>query len=193
MNIKIKNQKNNKGFSLVEMLVAIGIFMSIMTIAISSLISIIGANKKAQLIKSTIDSVTFAVENISREMRIGNNYKCMTASGFSTVCDLVEGSNEVQYTNSSGAPVSYKFNKGSQNLLTRTEAGVTADLISQDSGVNITNVRFYVIGADNELNPVMANRTQPRVIIIASGLIQIKGSTDTSFNIQTSVSQRVRK
>src|ERR1035437_536037 len=75
---KNKNQKNSlkKGFSLVEMLVAVGIFMSIMTIAISSLISIIGANKKAQAIKSTIDSVTFAVENISRDMRMGIDYEC---------------------------------------------------------------------------------------------------------------------
>ena len=84
--IKKQNKNLNKGFSLVEMLVAVGIFMSIMTIAISSLISIIAANKKAQSIKSTIDSVTFAVENISRDMRVGSYYQCWDGQSFGQDC-----------------------------------------------------------------------------------------------------------
>ena len=211
---KYKIKQNNKlnvnstaGFSLVEMLVAIGIFMSIMTIAISSLISIIGANKKAQAIKNTIDSVTFAVEDISRDMRTGTGYECFDGDNWSQSCDLANGSTAVSYVNSSGNAVIYKFNGTgdlTKGVLTKTECSGpsicdvtqdnTVDLISQDSNVNITGMNFYVIGAfcENISHPNCTVKTQPRLIITISGLISVKGSDNTSFNLQTSISQRAR-
>ena len=204
-NIKIKINIKNKGFSLVEMLVAVAIFMSIMTVAVSSLISIINANNKAQSIKSTIDSVTFAIENISRDMRVGSGYKCLDSSGnWNITCDLINGSKAVKYTNSSGDNIIYKFNgdtNKSLGVLTREISPCPdkadtcpVDLISQDSNVNISNMTFYVIGADCEDGGgSCANRTQPRVVITASGLISSKGSPDTSFNLQTNISQRIRR
>jgi len=197
---KYKIKQNNKlnvnstaGFSLVEMLVSIGIFMSIMTIAISSLISIIGANKKAQAIKNTIDSVTFAVENISRDMRAGTDYKCFTSDGFySSYCDP-EGSNKVEYTSSDGDhTIQYVFEN---SVLTKIDNNTPVDLISADSNVNIQKMTFYVIGAyceDSTLEGCNSTKTQPRVIITISGLISVKGSDNTSFNLQTSISQRTR-
>src|ERR1035437_8891489 len=112
----IKKQHNiNKGFSLVEMLIAIAIFMSVMTVAISALITIINANKAAQAIKSTTDSVTFALESISRDMRIGTDYQCLTPSGSpiivgggSVVKDCTNGSPTVRYIGPNGGVI-YKF------------------------------------------------------------------------------------
>jgi len=211
----IKKQKiNNRGFSLVEMLVAIGIFMSIMTIAITSLISIISANKKAQAIKSTIDNVTFAVETMSRDMRVGNSYQCSTDGYvFAQQCNDRNdniGGIAVRYINNLGKLITYKYNSSPTNstdgVLTRTECpdkvvcntqgqndGKVDNLISQDSNVNITNMKFYVVGADNENNPVISERTQPKIIITVSGLISVKDINDTTFNLQTSVSQRSRR
>jgi type II secretory pathway pseudopilin PulG len=197
-----KKNNLNRGFSLVEMLVAIGIFMTIMTIAVSSLISIIGANKKAQAIKGTIDSVTFAIESISKDMRIGSGYKCLLNGDFTNIgCPLDIGSTAVQFLSGSNIPTTYMFNGTSTptiGILTKTECPPslpcsTADLISQDSNVNISSMKFYVIGANNELNIDPSLRTQPRVVITASGIIATKGSADTSFNLQTSVSQRIRR
>jgi len=217
-NIKIKNNKNgglslkrseatgkgessvfNRGFSLVEMLVAVAIFMSIMTVAVSSLISIINANNKAQSIKSTIDSVTFAIENISRDMRVGSDYQCLPpdTEGKS---DCLGGGPSVQYVNSEGYLIKYVFSTDSSlGVLTRTDLNCypftdpcpAIDLISRDSNVNISNMTFFVIGADHG-SDTMPTRTQPRVIITASGLISSKGSTPTSFNLQTTASQRIR-
>lgn len=185
---------HKRGFSLVEMLVAIGIFMSIMTIAVSSLISIIGATKKAQSIKSTIDSVTFALENISKDMRVGSDYRC-SADG--VIKDCSAGGTVVRYTNAFGNQMTYTFN-GKQSdsnigvLTVKTDSNAPVDLISQDANVNITDMKFYVIGAVNELASG-PTRTQPRVIVTISGLISIKGSANTAFNLQTTISQRTRR
>ncbi len=202
-NIRAKQQNTTPklvcGFSLVEMLVAIAVFMSIMTIAITSLISIIGANKKAQSIKSTIDSVNFAVESISRDMRTGTDYECPDGSGgWTKSCDLVNGNTAVRYEKSPSEDITYTFN-GEQSdpsigvLTKQINSGVPVDLISQDSSVNITDMKFYVIGAENEFNSTITDRTQPRVIITASGLISVNGMNDTLFNLQTNISQRTRR
>ena len=202
-----KNNISKSGFSLVEMLVAVAIFMSIMTVAITSLISIIAATKKAQAIKSTIDSVNFAIENISKDMRIGYGYWCSAdGSSFLPTKDCLSGGPAVRYVNSSNQTITYKFSTSTDSsgapysVLTRlsvpcTPGGATSctdDIISKDANVNITNMNFYVIGADNEF-AAMPSKTQPRVIITASGLISVKGSPDTTFDLQTNISQRVRR
>ncbi len=194
---KSKNNKNS-GFSLVEMLVAIAVFMSIMTIAISALITIISANKKAQAIKNTVDSVNFAMETISRDMRVGTNYSCIvegTAKG-----DCPEGSNSVQYTNSEEKTIVYTFNKDTGLPViseTKPDLPDPTALISRDSNINIDNMTFYVIGANCESgtgDTCEGKKTQPRVIIDISGRVSINGSSDVStFDLQTSISQRSRQ
>jgi len=199
---KVQKNKYNKGFSLVEMLVAIGIFMSIMTIAISSLISIMGSTKKAQAIKSTIDSVTFAIENISRDMRVGTDYDCSPSVPSSRDCTT--GGREIQYVNSNGQSITYQFSTSTTSTgaplskLVKVagspcSTNCSVDLISEDADVYIDNMTFYVIGSDNESNSDMTQKTQPRVIITVSGSVSVKGSANTSFNLQTNISQRARR
>ena len=201
-----ENKKLKQGFSLVEMLIATAIFMSIMTVAVTALLSIIDADKKAQAIKSTIDGLTFAVEDMSKDMRMGTNYECLSPVDNTTYTKSTDaclsGSKSVEYINSSSEIIRYLFNgtnNSSLGILTKTictsdsTCGPPTDLISQNANVDIANMKFYVIGSDHESDP-MSTKTQPRVIITASGLISVKGSNDTptSFNLQTSVSQRVR-
>ena len=192
--LKQKNINKQKGFSLIEMLVAIAVFMSIMTIAISALVTIISANKKAQAIKSTVDSVTFAMEKISRDMRVGHDYECLKDGNYTNICSP-EGSNSVQYKTSDDTSVSYTFSKNAngQAIITEKRGGASTDLISGESGVIINNMKFYVFGADTENAASQIEKTQPRVIITISGAISVKGSEDTAFDLQTTVSQRSRQ
>ena len=104
MNQRLKNKNRSllEGFTLVEMLVAIAVFMSVMVVAIGALMSIINANKKNQAIKSVVDNVTFALDSISRDMRSGINYKC-SPDGSSYTSDncinsVSTGINYIQYT-----------------------------------------------------------------------------------------------
>jgi len=206
-----KSNKNLKqGFSLVEMLVATAIFMTIMTIAITSLTNIISQNKKAQAIKTTVDSVTFAIESISKDMRMGSNYYCAVDgttfnSNGSKDCPL--GSSKIRFIDSSGHGIIYQFSTTSGTTLTKTTCDSSfsstscsspVDYISEDANVNIGNITFYILGADCESSAAFgcttSTSTQPRVIITASGIISSQGGTDTSgvtsFNLQTTVSQR---
>ena len=207
-------------FSLVEMLVAIAVFMSIMTVALSALISIIDSNKKAQAIKTTVDNVTFALESISRDMRIGHNYQCLmkgvTPDSWRTDCSdngQLPGSVGVRYLKNNGGVddgITYRFITDINTGLKSLQRSIcdssfnncsTSFLISAESNVNLIAMTFYVLGANCEFGVgalCTDGKTQPRVVITASGLIPTKGnivqgSTEgTEFDIQTNISQRMR-
>jgi len=198
-----KNKKNKQGFTLVELLVSIAVFMSVMVVAVSSLMSIIDANKKAQAIKSDIDNVTFAVESISRDMRMGTDYRCGNSTsesqGTINLLDVCEGKgrNAIQYVNANGDTIQYRFvstptieENGLGNIQKKcvncSPDNSWQSLTSPQSMVNITNMNFYILGVDSS----SINR-QPRVLITVEGKIINKNDT-TEFNLQTTASQRAR-
>src|SRR3989338_10973675 len=76
--LKIKNfhQRKSAGFTLVEMIVAVGFFTVIMLVVISGLASVSGANEKARTMRVVIDNLNFAVENMARTLRVGSDYHC---------------------------------------------------------------------------------------------------------------------
>ncbi len=189
-----KIQKNT-GFTLVEMLVAIAVFMSVMVVAVGALMSIINANKKNQAIKSVVDNVTFALDNISRDMRSGTNYSCSTDGGINYIgnCSGAGGGNSVRYKSGDGtATIYYKFVSnpafGYGNIQKCTDSGSGCvswqSMTAPTSTVNITNTIFYVLGTGDVTK-------QPRVLITTEGKIATRKGI-ASFTLQSTVSQRSR-
>jgi len=72
--------KTNRGFTLVELIVSLGIFTAVMFIATGALLSIINVNKKAQAQQSAINNINFALENMARNIRTGSHYICTNRS-----------------------------------------------------------------------------------------------------------------
>lgn len=77
----LKSAKKNStqgGFTLVEMIVSLGIFTIVALVAVGALLKITDANKKSQSLKTAINNLNFALESMSREMRVGDVYHCDT-------------------------------------------------------------------------------------------------------------------
>jgi prepilin-type N-terminal cleavage/methylation domain-containing protein len=179
-----------KGFTLVELMVAIAVFSIVMVVAMSALINVIDANKKAQSIKTAINNVNFALESLSKDLRFGSDYACIGETGLlrSDGCS-VEGNFGIKYkssiTDENGDTrwVAYFYNEDNKSIgrdVSLVDDGdyEFIDITSQD--VDITSMKFYVI--DN---------AQPYVVITLSGEAGV-GKTATAFDLQTSVSQRLR-
>ncbi|MFA7315154.1 MAG: type II secretion system protein, partial [Candidatus Magasanikbacteria bacterium] len=109
-----KTSKTNTGFTLVEMMVAIAVFSIVMVAAMSALLNVIDANNKARAIKTAINNVNFALEGISRDMRMGTDYKCGFDEEPSGDC-LSGGGNIISYVSPRAdyaeKKAYYKFNK----------------------------------------------------------------------------------
>ncbi len=65
-----------KGFTLIEMIVSLALFTVVAVIAIGAFLKITDSNKKSQTLKTSINNLSFALESMSREMRVGSSYYC---------------------------------------------------------------------------------------------------------------------
>jgi prepilin-type N-terminal cleavage/methylation domain-containing protein len=77
MSLIHKNSKKS-GFTLVEIMVAVSIFVIVALIATGAFISANQINKQAQAIKIVMDNLSFALNSITLKMKQGRSYQCIT-------------------------------------------------------------------------------------------------------------------
>lgn len=191
--LKAKSYKLQAAFTLVEMTVAFGIFAVIMVVATGSLLSLMEANHKAQALKTVVNNLHFALENISRAIRTGAVYHCDVTQGVvTTVRDCAQNSpaDSAIFTARDGTRVAYRQN-GAAIERAVVAAGEEWRLSNPGTYVPITapeiqveQLHFYVAGTSK------TDKEQPRVLIMVKGFMQGKSKVATRFDIETLVSQR---
>lgn len=193
---KIKNIAHKsiiKGFTLIEIMVATSIFMVIMVVAMGALISSSDASKKAQALRTAMDNVNFAMESMTRSLRMGTNYTCGNSVPLdsSSPNDCPNGAGAIAFVpyRAEGAlprTVAYTRNIRSDNTTYALQIcnPTCTDMVSPD--VDIKQLTFYVNGT---LSPSAGDTVQPSVYILLKGTVKVKG-VDNAFAIQTMASQR---
>jgi type II secretory pathway pseudopilin PulG len=181
--MKNKN-KINRGFTLVEMLIAVSLFIIIVTISIGSILSVFDANKKAQSSKTVVDNLNLSIENMARTVRFGTNYYCGVSAEILSTYNCSGG----------GDSLSVTF-QGNRIIYSWTQNGPIRK--SEDGGLSYTNItssdtvieylRFYVFGTNASGSP---DSNQPYVLAVIKGHVGSRATTQTAFSIETLMSQR---
>ena len=115
----MKLRKNN-GFTLVELLIASGIFVILIGLASGAFINALRTQRIITNLSNNMNNVSFAIEEIAREIRVGFTFS-VNANG-----------DTLRFTNSSGDNVEYSLDSGSIKRCENNEcAKITA------SGVKI--------------------------------------------------------
>ncbi len=176
-NLKHKKQK---GFTLIELMTALSIFIVVLTLSMGSILSVFDANRKSRSLKTVMDNLNFSLESMSREMRFGKNYHCDDAGTLTTPQNCPGGDNFVTFLSSDNQQISYKQTGTTieKSVANGTFIPVTAPEIT------ITDMKFYTLGA------VVGDSQQPRIFIKITGFAGDKVGTRSSFSVQTLVSQR---
>lgn len=178
----VKNTSSNKkGFTLVEIIVAIAIFIVLVTISMGAIAGIFDANRKSQSLKAIMTNLNFAVEIMAREIRFGSKYHCGTTGDWSLPQDCSSGDNIITFESSSGGEITYRLNG---NTLEKSEDGGNTYLGITAPEINIESMKFFVTGAE-------LSSKQPKVLILIRGHAGNKPTIQSSFTIQTTVSQRI--
>lgn len=187
--MKIHSLNKNKGFTLVELIVSVSLFAVIMLISMGSILSVFEANRKSQSLRAVMDNLNFTLEAMTRTIRFGTNYHCdYTAGTLTSPRDCVAGATSISVLDSSGLnQVTYKL---SNNRIARTING-GADYYLTSSDVTIQNLKFYVFGSTKY--STSADLYQPQVIVVVGGYAgsSTRPTSQSSFSLQTTVSQRV--
>ncbi len=180
------------GFTLIEILVAITIFAIVMMIAVAALLALVDGSRKAQALESVMNNLNFALENMTRSIRVGTLYHCQTtntpSSNLQTPQDCTTGGVLLAFEGATGDTTTnsdqiiYRLN-GAQ-LERSTDGGGTFIAITAPE-VNIQSFAFYVSGTTR------GDGQQPRVLMTIRGIAGVSPKVQTPFYLESMASQRL--
>ncbi len=179
-----KNQsKLSVGFTILEMLVGSGIFAILALSAVSIMISVTKAQTKIQRVQTAIDNVRFSLELITKEMRVGTGYEYYPDCNPSGPAQ-----SGIRFTTSTGGKRIYYLDTPGNRIM-RSKTALCADAVpftAEDVRVDRFRVLLRGISAG-------ASDGQPwSTFNMAVTVLDPKGVSDFSMDLQTSVVQRIR-
>lgn len=182
------------GFTLIELMVSLMIFVVVVLAAVGSLYSVNSASKKVQAMRSVLDNLTFAIEAISRTVRTSSSVVCggsSNTSGSPNCLFLDQDINTMLLVGStlgSETLVEYRLGvhpNGNGAIQKRyQETGVWTNWISLTAPeINVEKLNFYVDGAE----PTDNIQTNVQMFIQGEA---IAGGESSPFAVQTYISER---
>lgn len=190
---KKTTQNRKKGFTLIEIMVSVSLFVVVMVISMGTIVTIVDANRKSQTLRTVMDNLNFTIEAMTRTIRFGTNYHCdvtVTNPAITSPRDCAGGATSIVVKASNGDTVTYKLSNGRIKRDVDSLIGIdSSDYSLTSSDVTIDSLSFRVIGSYGYSGG--ANKLQPQVIITIGGYSGSKPTSKSSFLLQTTISQRV--
>lgn len=194
------------GFTLVEMIISLAIFTVVAVVAVGALLKVMDANRKSISLKTTINNLNFALESMSREMRVGRDYDLDNDNGVIKNDYFTDKSNKITSgkwtiafrssnisTDSVGKKCNlifaYRYDESEEKLFKAQQPNCDSDINSDDfqeltsEDIKITSTIIEVSNEPNE---------QPYVFIWLQGESGVKVKDKVDFSVQTRVSQRIK-
>lgn len=167
----ILHLKSKRSFTLIELLVAMMLFIILLSIAVGGFIRALRTQRAITALMEANDNVSFALEQMAREIRTGYHFIKLSDS-------------ELQFVNAQNLVVWYRLNdvtieRGTESVtLQRTYKKITAD------SAKISNFNIALFGAED------GDGYPPRITISLSVSIRGPGveKLGISTNVQTTVS-----
>jgi len=204
-----KDFKNKKGgYTLIETLIAVALFIVVVTIGMGALLNANALYNKSKNMRSILDNLSFTMEDMSRNIKTGSDYRCITSTGDFTSNNIVTDSNVntpksgqscwgIAFEPSGGIEGSgdqWIYYIGTLGLDPTIRIYKSVDVNGALNFVQMTpnevtidqSYGFSVLGAES---PSTGDQQQPFVTIRLVGHILYNG-VSTPFSLQTSVSQR---
>lgn len=195
------------GFSLIELIVALGLFTVVSTISITSLITLMDNNRQLRDDQALITNIVFVLDMMSREIRNGYNYYCAIVPPSGGGSDNLipnesnnrqdctdipqEDSNDLHgisflrtesmITEGDERMVFY-YDKGNNMLYRRIGDGASQALVSDQ--VEVIDAYFFVTGTDEFTG---TNDAQPTVTIF----LEVRADDGREYQLQTTLTQRL--
>jgi len=169
-----------KGFTLLEMLLAMGIFVILVSIASATFVQTLRTQRAVTSLNQSLNNAALVIEQMAREARTG--------SAFNDVSGEVSVLN---FTNVNGEEVSYKMINGFADGKSFSAIGrcVGGPSVCQ-SDANYKPLTAPSVAVDNLKFILQGTRAgdgfPPRIIVILS----LKGGAGEKINLQTAVSAR---
>ncbi len=192
----IEKEYSQNGFSLIEVLVSLSIFIVVVTISVGALMSLIGANARTRNTQAAMTNISFALDSMTRDIRTGTDYYCGASSASLPTSGIA--------TRDCTSASAFSFNEGGQSLTKNYGSrrigyrlnGTSIERRLGNTGswlpitapeVSITQLHFYTTGSTRNDAGFLA----PQVSIYVEGTAGDEANERGSFNVQTTVTQQL--
>ncbi|HXK37646.1 MAG TPA: type II secretion system protein [Candidatus Paceibacterota bacterium] len=182
-----------RGFTLIEIIVATAIFTMVVTIAVGALTSLNNTSREARAMRVVMDNANSAMDAIARTIRMGIRFDCGAnfpgdaSDGRQSDCTYQSGgSSKLRFYGPGGLSSSmqeqqFRFNATSSSVERMLANSGTWERMTAPE-VEVTSLKFYVRGAPLDLD-------QPIVTMIMTGIAHVS-KTARNFTVQTSITPR---
>jgi prepilin-type N-terminal cleavage/methylation domain-containing protein len=171
----------SQGFTLIEMIVALGLFAVVASMTTGAILMLVATNQTFHRDQTIMTNLAFALDSMTREIRTGRNYVCVTSSTMgkpfvSSQAHETNGMSELP----SGAPVEHRDCASGRN------GNQLHGVSFQEAGASITNFQstrilyFYDSTARMLYRRVGNNPAEPLVsdeILITDANFFVHGTT----------------
>jgi len=165
---RLKSKQASRGFTIIELLVAMGLFIVFMVIASGTFIRALRTQRAIVALIAANDNVSLSMEQMAREIRTGTSF---SLSG-----------NDLSFVNAAGVGVTYRLNP-STNAIEKEKAGANFVPITA-TNVKVNSLNFYLSGQ-------LANDgLQSRITIVLSASPNVPSVLNSNINLQTTISAR---
>ncbi len=191
--------KQGAGFSLVEMLVAIAVFMILVVILSGIYVAFSRNQARANVSQKMVNSLQYTLEIMSRQIRDNS------IVDFSNTCPILGYTGScILLQREDGSLFAFAYNNDSLEyvLVDKGESGVYSVisepgsviqfLSPEGNNIKVGLMKFYIQPSTNPYLPAGPNQ-QPKVTIILQASYSGSASLDIVYNLQTTVSSRIYK
>ena len=161
-----KKYNKESGLTLIELIVAIGIFGLVVTMVIGIFVIALVSQRRIISLRNIEDNARFALESMAREIRTGRNF------GGSV--------NSLSFTNVKSESIVYRLN---DKAIEKSSDGGTSYSVVTGQEVTVDYLSFYLLGQ------TPGDGLEPRVTITI-GITSQVGNQISNTKIQNTVSQR---
>ncbi len=181
--MKIHLTETRGGFTLVESLVAISIFVIVFSVAIGGFVAALRTQRQIQALISANSNASLIIEQMAREMRTGLGFRALASAD----CVSPALPCELDFTTGRNESVAYLWDKTNGSIVRRGDAGDLVPITAEN--VAVRYLGFKVLGECASAGDFPSHG--PRVTIVLG--ISPKGErgvNDTVTEIQTTVASR---
>lgn len=170
-----------RGYTLLELIVSVGIFSLVMLAVSSAYLSLIKLDRETRATSDILNNLSFAVDSVGREIRTGKDYDCTPSTSSLDICTSTPGTS-LSFVDSNGRTVVYSVSSSRQII--QTVNGSVSELT--DPRISIDSLLFYVRGVGSTVDG-----TQPQVTISVQGSVTTSPGRTVSTTVQIGATQRL--
>jgi len=179
------NQRVSRGYTLLELMVSVGLFSLVMLIVLSAYLTLVHLDRKARATTDVMTNISFVAESMSREIRTGSSYQCST-NGSTWTPNCSSPGVAFRFVDSRATPRTVTYSRSNNQVyITITVGGNTTTSALTDPRVIVNKLDFYVRGVGT------GDTIPPQVTFVMQGAITPEPNVIVDFSLQGSATQRL--